>query len=188
MNTVEKLYFKDRGAWRDWLLNHHQSKSEIWLIYYKKHTGQTSVSYSDAVEEAICFGWIDGKVKGIDADKFMQRYTPRNPKSLWSESNIARAKKMIKLGLMTEWGLKVFKEGTKTKERIPTSKNFSIPPYFKTALIKNEKAWNNFENLAPSAQLMYVYWVDSAKGKETREQRIKKAIALLEKNKKYGEI
>jgi uncharacterized protein YdeI (YjbR/CyaY-like superfamily) len=136
MNNPEKLYFKNRDEWRDWLQKHHQSKKEVWLIYYKKHTGQTTISYSDAVEEAICFGWIDGQIKKIDGDKYMQRYTPRTPKSLWSELNIEKAKKMIKIGQMTEFGLKVYSAGLKTDERVPSSKSFSIPSYFKNAIIK----------------------------------------------------
>ncbi len=188
MNTSEKLSFKNREEWRYWLRNHHQSKKEVWLIYYKKHTGQASISYSDAVEEAICFGWIDGQIKKIDDEKYMQRYTPRTLKSLWSELNIERAKKMIKLGQMTEIGFKVYSEGMKSNERVPSSKNFSIPPYFETAIIKNQLAWNNFQNFAPSAQLAYVYWVNAAKTEETRQKRIKRTIEQLERNKKFGEI
>ena len=188
MEEAKTTYAKDRKEWRLWLQKNHKSKEGIWLIYYKKHTGQTSIPYTDAVEEAICFGWIDGRIKKIDDDKYMQRYTPRTPKSLWSELNIERAKKMIKLGNMTELGFKAFSEGMKTKERVPSSKNFSVPPYFKTALIKNKKAWNNFQNFSPSAQLAYVYWVNTAKTEETRQKRIRKTIEQLARNKKFGEV
>lgn len=187
MNNSEKLYFKNRDEWRDWLLKHYQSNKEVWLIYYKKHSGQASISYSDAVEEAICFGWIDGQVKKIDEDKYMQRYTPRTAKSLWSESNVERAKKMIRLGLMAERGLNVYHEGMKKTQRVPSSKNFSIPHYFTTALKKNKKAWINFQNFPPSAQLMYVYWVNAAKIDSTRNNRIKKTLEQLENNKRFGE-
>jgi uncharacterized protein YdeI (YjbR/CyaY-like superfamily) len=155
---------------------------------YKKHTGRTSISYTDAVEEAICFGWIDGQIKKIDDDRYMQRFTPRKPKSLWSEINVDRAKKMIALGYMTEIGLKALEEGTKTKERIPSSKNFSVPLYLRTALSKNKKAWNNFQSFSPSAQLAYVYWVTSAKTEETRQKRIEKIIERLSMKKKFGEV
>lgn len=95
MEVTESLYVKNRKEWRAWLENNHQSKKEIWLIYYKKHTGKPSIPYSDAVEEAICFGWIDGQIKSLDEEKYTQRYTPRKPKSAWSEINIERAKRMI---------------------------------------------------------------------------------------------
>jgi uncharacterized protein YdeI (YjbR/CyaY-like superfamily) len=188
MESVKTIYAKNRKEWRYWLQKNHHSQKGIWLVYYKKHTGQTSISYTDAVEEAICFGWIDGQIKKIDDDKYMQRYTPRKPKSLWSEVNIERAKKMINLGYMAEFGLKALHEGMKTNERIPSSKNFSVPPYLKTALIKNKKAWNNFQNFSPSAQLAYVYWVNTAKTEETRQKRIKKTIEQLAMNKKFGEV
>src|SRR5512145_166567 len=104
METSDTTYAKNRKAWRSWLKRNHRSKKGVWLIYYKKHTGQTSISYADAVEEAICFGWIDGQIKKIDDDRYMQRFTPRTAKSLWSVINVERANKMIELGYMTEAG------------------------------------------------------------------------------------
>lgn len=187
MNTCENLYVKNREEWREWLQNNHRTEKFVWLIYYKKHSSEPSISYSDAVEEALCFGWIDGQIKKIDDDKYMQRYTPRTSKSLWSELNVERAKKMIKLGKMTEKGLEVFSEAMKTNKRVPSSKIFSIPIYLQTALIKNEKAWNNFQNFSPSAQLAYVYWIDTAKTDNTRQKRINITIEQLERNKKLGE-
>jgi uncharacterized protein YdeI (YjbR/CyaY-like superfamily) len=163
------------------------SEKGVWLVYYKKHTKKLSIPYNDAVEEAICFGWIDGQIKKIDDDRYMQRYTPRTAKSRWSVINIERAKKMIKQGLMTQEGLRIFQIGTKNKETVPSSKNFSIPTDLKAALVKNKKAVNNFQNFAPSAKLAYVYWIDIAKTNETRQKRIKKTVELITKNKKFGE-
>lgn len=188
MEKIDTTYAKNRKKWRSWLQKHHKSEKGIWLIYYKKHTGRASISYTDAVEEAICFGWIDGQIKKIDDDKYMQRFTPRKPKSLWSVINIERAKKMIELGLMTEFGLKVLEEGTKTEERIPSSRNFTVPPYLKTALSKSKKALNNFRSFSPSAQLAYVYWVTTAKTEETRQKRIEKTVERLSMKKKFGEV
>lgn len=188
MEKIDTTYAKNRKKWRSWLQKHHKSEKGIWLIYYKKHTGRASISYTDAVEEAICFGWINGQIKKIDDDKYMQRFTPRKPKSLWSVINIERAKKMIELGLMTEFGLKVLEEGTKTEERIPSSRNFTVPPYLKTALSKSKKALNNFRSFSPSAQLAYVYWVTTAKTEETRQKRIEKTVERLSMKKKFGEV
>lgn len=184
---IETIYSNDREEWRSWLQKNHLSEKGVWLIYYKKHTKKLSIPYSDAVEEAICFGWIDGQVKKIDDDRYMQHYSPRTSKSRWSVINIERAKKMIKEGRMTEKGLSIFQNGIKNSEIVPSSKNFSVPDDLKSALAKNKKALNNFENLAPSAKLAYVYWVDTAKKDDTRQRRIKKTVELIAQNKKFGE-
>jgi uncharacterized protein YdeI (YjbR/CyaY-like superfamily) len=187
MEITDPIYAKNRQEWRSWLHKNSSLRKWVWLVYYKKHTGKPSIPYTDAVEEAICFGWIDGQIKKIDDDKYMQRYTPRTSKSLWSEINVERAEKMINQGMMTEFGLKVFRKGTETKERIPSSKNFSVPDYFKKSLIRNTKAWNNFVNFAPSAKLAYVHWINTAKTEDTRQKRIKTTIQQLVNNKKFGE-
>lgn len=187
IEEAQTTYAQDRKEWRSWLQKHHQSKNHIWLVYYKKHTGQPSIPYTDAVEEAICFGWIDGQIKKIDDDRYMQRFTPRTSKSLWSELNIERAEKMISLGIMTEPGLNAYHEGMKLKKRVPSSKNFTVPPDLKAALIRNKQAWSNFQRYSPSAQLAYVYWVDTAKTEVTRQNRIQTTIARLISNKKFGD-
>lgn len=181
------VYCKNRGEWREWLQRNCSSKAEIWLIYYKKHTGKPSIPYGDAVEEAICFGWIDGRVKTIDDEKYMQRYSPRTSKSAWSVINVERAEKMIEQGKMTECGLKIFQEGIKSKKRIPSSKKFSVPSYLARALSENKKAWSNFQNFAPSAKLAYVYWVTTAKKAETRQKRIEETVKAIAQNRKFGE-
>ena len=94
----ETIYITDRMKWRAWLRKNRKIKKEIWLIYYKKHTGKSRIAYDDAVEEALCYGWIDSTVKRIDNDRFAQKYTPRREKSNWSDLNIERAKKLIKEG------------------------------------------------------------------------------------------
>ncbi|MBI4652096.1 YdeI/OmpD-associated family protein [Candidatus Desantisbacteria bacterium] len=183
----ETIYCKNRKEWREWLQINSLSKKGIWLIYYKKHTKKHSVYYDEAVEEAICFGWIDGRIKKIDDERYMQYYSPRKSKSRWSVINVGRAKMMIAQGRMTENGLKIFQNGMESKDRIPSSKSFSIPSYLKTALNKNKKAWSNFQRFAPSAKLAYVYWVTNAKTSDTRQKRIEKTIKLIEQNKKFGE-
>lgn len=113
--TLEKIQCEDRAAWRSWLRKNNSQKG-VWLIYYKKHTKKPSVSYVEAVEEALCFGWIDGQAKTIDDEKYMQRYTPRRPKSHWSALNVERARNMIKQKRMTKRGLEVFQNGLKNNE------------------------------------------------------------------------
>ncbi len=104
---MKTFYAKDRKVWRDWLFKNHDKEKEIWLVYYRKSTGKPTISYNDSVEEALCFGWIDSIEKGLDSERFMWRFTPRKPKSNWSESNRARAKRLIEENLMTDAGRKV---------------------------------------------------------------------------------
>ncbi|MGB2982026.1 MAG: hypothetical protein WBC77_12350, partial [Candidatus Zixiibacteriota bacterium] len=99
------LYVTNRDDWRAWLRKNHSSQKEVWLIYYKKHTGKPRIPYDDAVEEALCYGWIDSTIKRIDEEKYAQKFTPRSEKSNWSELNKRRAKKMIREGRMTQAGL-----------------------------------------------------------------------------------
>ena len=102
MNITKTLYVTNRDDWRAWLAKNHDKKKEIWLTYYKKETGKMRIPQADAVEEALCYGWIDSTVKKIDNEQFIQRFTPRNPKSAWSDINRTRVKKLIKEGQMTD--------------------------------------------------------------------------------------
>ena len=107
MEIGETLLVKSRQEWRNWLIEHHQDRKEIWLVYYKKTSGKTGISYDDAVEEALCFGWIDGAIKGIDVETYAGRFTPRRPRSPWSASNRARLARLLQAGQVTEAGLAV---------------------------------------------------------------------------------
>lgn len=108
MKLGKMLYVKTRKEWREWLEKNHKTEPEIWLVYYRKITGKSRISYNDAVEEALCFGWIDSIEKGIDKERFAQRFTPRKPKSQWSVSNKERVRRLIELGKMTPAGMTVF--------------------------------------------------------------------------------
>lgn len=105
MEITKTLYVTNRDEWRAWLSENHGSEKEIWLVYYKKHTRKPTIPYDDAVEEALCFGWIDGIEKRMDEERYAQRFTPRKAKSNWSESNKRRVKKLLEQGKMTEAGL-----------------------------------------------------------------------------------
>jgi uncharacterized protein YdeI (YjbR/CyaY-like superfamily) len=107
MEIGETLLVHSAQEWRAWLAQHHQDKKEIWLIYYKKISGRTGISYEESVEEALCFGWIDGTNKGIDKDTYAGRFTPRRAKSPWSESNRERVARLLRDGKMTEAGVAV---------------------------------------------------------------------------------
>lgn len=179
MTEGEPLLMKDRRAWRSWLEKNHRSRDETWLLFFKKHTGKQSISYEDAVEEAVCFGWIDGRLKRIDDQKHMQRFTPRKTGSRWSESNIARAEKMIDAGCMTEHGLEAYRGAMRDGRTVPSSGNFTVPEDLRAALEKTRGVAEDYDGLAPSTRLMIAHWVDSARTPETRRKRIRRSIELI---------
>jgi uncharacterized protein YdeI (YjbR/CyaY-like superfamily) len=187
MKTTDTLYLTDRNEWRNWLKKNHNIKKEIWLIYYKKHTGKPRIPYEDAVEEAICFGWIDSTIRRIDNEKFMQKFTPRNIKSNWSDLNKERAKKMIKLDKMTESGYKkIEKVDLDSKEQKPVKNELMAPDDLIKELKNKKNAWKNFNKLAPSYKRQYIGWLNTTKKKETRLKRINEITDKLEKNQKLG--
>jgi uncharacterized protein YdeI (YjbR/CyaY-like superfamily) len=162
---------------------------ELLLIFYKKETDKPSIDYEAAVEEALCFGWIDSLVKKIDEERYARKFTPRKDKSVWSESNKKRVKKVIKDGRMTEYGLekiKAAKKSGKWYKNGPPDIPFTMPSLFSQALKKNKKAKENFEKLSPSHRKHYIGWIATAKKKETVEGRIKESIKILERGKKLG--
>jgi len=187
---AKTLYVTTRSQWRQWLKIHHQDENEIWLIYYKKHTAKSRIPYNDAVEEAICFGWIDSLIKRIDDEKFRQKFTPRTNIKQWSELNKKRAQRMINEKKMTEAGLaKIDFESWKNEKQKgadSTRPQFSLSKEMKKELQKNQTVWRNFNNLPPSQQRNYIGWIMSAKKEETRQKRLKETIILLKKNQKLG--
>jgi uncharacterized protein YdeI (YjbR/CyaY-like superfamily) len=188
MGIRKTLYVTSREEWRAWLTKHYQSETEVWLIYYKKHTGRPRISYDQAVEEALCFGWIDSIVKRMDDQKFAQKFTPRRDSTRWSALNKQRLRKLIREGRMTEAGLAkidLVMLGEEAEAK-PRTGDVDIPSFVKQALMANAKAWENFRNLAPSYRRHYIGWIMHAKKEETRERRLREAVALLEQNKKLG--
>jgi uncharacterized protein YdeI (YjbR/CyaY-like superfamily) len=189
----ETLYFSNRGQWREWLKNNYKVKKDAWLVYYKKHTKKPTIPYDDAVEEAICFGWIDSTVNRIDEQRYKQRYTPRHIKSIWSEPNVRRAEKMIKEGKMVDEGLIKFRKGLRDNTKLlesglTSNKKLIIPVKLKDALKKNKKSWENFSNFANSYKKMYVFWYMDAKKEETRQRRLQEIVRRSEKNIKSGSL
>ena len=186
---TEELYVSSRDDWRAWLRKNHGSKKEVWLVYYKKHTGKPSIPYDDSVEEALCFGWVDSIIRKIDAEKYARKFTPRTGKSKWSEANKKRVERMIEEGKMTEAGLASVKNAKECGQWFTTcvrAKELEVPSYLKEALATNRKALNNFDRLADGYKRLFVRWIDSAKKEETRKRRIAEAIELLQRNQKLG--
>ena len=186
---MKQLYAENRDEWRDWLCRHHNSQDGVWLIFYKKQTSRPTIPYEDAVEEALCFGWIDSIIKKIDAKKYARKFTPRKDNSRWSELNKKRANKMIKKGKMTDEGLAKINKAKKTGiwDKDPRPRiSLDVPPEFAKAFAKNKKAKANFDKLASSYRRRYIGWIVMAKRQETKQKRIKESIALLEKGERLG--
>ena len=186
---ISRLHVTNRKDWRLWLSENHYEEKEIWLIYYKKHTGKPRVSYDDAVEEALCFGWIDSIVRTIDDEKYMQKFTPRKDKSNWSDSNKKRVEKLLGTGKMTTAGLKkieIAKTNGTWDKIITSAKSFEMPIELDSALSMNENAKDFFNTLPPSCQRQYVGWIASAKKEKTKQRRVKEAMSKLSKKQKLS--
>ena len=187
---MKTLHVTERSTWREWLQANGEKEKEIWLIFFKKHTGKSRLAYDDAVEEALCFGWIDSIVKRLDEERYAQKFTPRNRGSKWSDLNISRAKKMIAAGLMTAAGLALIDPALLRRQ--PTPRPASppevqpIPPYIRAGLDSDQKAAAFFASLAPSHRRLYVSWVDSAKKEETKQRRLAEMLATLRAKRKLG--
>lgn len=186
---MKQVYAKTRPEWRDWLRKHHNTSQGIWLVFYKKHTRKPSLSYDAAVEEALCFGWIDSIIKKIDEEKYVRKLTPRKADSQWSEMNRQRIEKLERKGLMTKAGrdkvLEAKRSGIWEGSNRPQVAA-EMHEAFKHALAKNKKAGRFFDQLAPSHQKRFIGWVNAAKQQETRDRRMKESIALLERGEKLG--
>jgi len=173
-----------------WLQQHGAEASKIWLLFYKRHTGRACISYDAAVEEALCLGWIDGKLRRVDDEKHVVRFTPRRPASAWSESNKTRVRKMIRQKRMTEVGMALVRAAKESGEwdRRPEPVPEQAPEDLAEALARNKKARQRFEAMAPSHRRNYIHWVLDAKRAETRARRIREVVRRAALNEEPGMI
>ena len=186
---MKHVYVKTREEWRDWLSQNHHRNTGIWLVFYKKHTGKPSLEYEAAVEEALCFGWIDSIIKKIDEDRYVRKLTPRKPKSRWSELNKKRIRKLETQGFMTKAGMARVSEAKESGLWDKTggpSISFAVPLELARALDANAKAKRFFDQLAPSYQKQVIGWIAVAKRQETKDRRVRESIARLERGEKLG--
>lgn len=183
---------KTRKQWRDWLGKNHQTSPGVWFTYYKKESGKPRVHYAEAVEEALCFGWIDSLPRKLDEERTMLKFTPRKPKSVWSQLNKTRIEKLIKEKQMMPAGLNAMelaKQNGSWDTLTATDKaaeNNELPADLDKALSKKSKAKENFLNFSVSVRRQFLYWIDSAKRPETRKERIKQTVLMAAANKKPG--
>lgn len=175
---MKPRFFRSPEAFRSWLEKNHDSAKELWVGYYKKGTGRPSIDWPQSVDQALCFGWIDGLRKSVDDERYMNRFTPRRAKSNWSAVNIKRVRELKKLGLMKPAGLKAFEaKDPKRSERYSFER---VRPAFSRVqlemLRKNRKAWSFFQSQPPSYRKLATWWVISAMKDETRMRRLRTLI------------
>jgi uncharacterized protein YdeI (YjbR/CyaY-like superfamily) len=155
------------------------------LVFHKRHTGRPSVDYHNAVDEALCVGWIDSLVKRLDDERYARKFTPRKPDSQWSTTNRRRYAVLKAEGLLAPAGLKRAPTAGSSYSPRPSA-TAALPRYLERALRSNRSAWKYFEQLAPSHRRNYIGWIDSAKRPETKEKRLREAVSLLEAGRKLG--
>jgi uncharacterized protein YdeI (YjbR/CyaY-like superfamily) len=184
---MEQIYHAEtREGWRRWLEKHHENDSKVFLISWKKHTGKPSISHREAMEEAICFGWIDTTVKRIDEDRYGRYFMRRTDKSRWSNAILGYARQMIKDGRMAPAGLKRYKEGL-----LKPVIDHGLPRYPPVSkelvelLGKDDRAKAFFEGLAPSYRRFFIYHIEKAKLSETRVKRAKWVLEKCRKGEKF---
>ncbi len=179
MNIDETVYFADREAWREWLAQNYGKKKEIWLVFPKKASGKPRILYNDAVEEALCFGWIDSTVKRIDDNSYAQRFSPRNPKSPYSEANKQRLRKLVKEGKVIP-SIEASLKGILNEE-------FIVPPDILEAIKTDEKAWTNFQKYSLEYNRIRVGYIEEARNRPDEfRKRLNNFIKMTAENKQFG--
>ena len=182
------LPFESKKKFAEWLAKNHDKSAGVWMKLAKKATGIPSVTYAEAVEVALCYGWIDGQAGSFDEQYFLQKFTPRRPKSIWSKINVEKVERLIASGEMKPSGLKAVeaaKQDGRWDAAYASQKNISVPEDFQSALSKNEKAKAFFESLTGSKRYAFLFRIETAKKAETREKRISQFVEMLEKGETF---
>lgn len=183
MSEHAEVKARTRKEWRAWLARNHNKSTGVWLVFPKKASGLPSVSYNDAVEEALCFGWIDGLMNPIDKTFYRQRFTPRKAKSTWAQSNKIRVERLIEAGLMTPAGLAAI-EAAKLNgswDKLSAVESLTVPPELKQALDANARARKHWPEFTDSQRKQFLYRLASAKRDETRQKRIAQIVSMSAK-------
>lgn len=181
---MDPTFFESRTTFRTWLEEHHDTADELWVGYYKVEADESGIGYGESVEEAICFGWIDGLINGIDDGTYKRRFTPRKPDSKWSKKNRERVEAMIDAGKMTPAGLEsvdAARESGEWEAAYRVGEDHDVPEELQYALKENEAAWENFQDYSNTDQHVFVRLVDEAKTDETKRERIERTVELAEK-------
>ncbi len=189
MEVGTTLYVTTRKAWRSWLAKNHKKAGEIWLIYYKLPSVKPRIPYNHAVEEALCFGWIDSILKPIDAARYAQRFSPRKPKGNWSPMNIERLKRLIRQKKVTRAGLLAAGDVLSARRAKQYHKPSSIPPDILRALRRDPNTWKNFLSFPDSYKRIRIGWIDGARKRpEVFQQRLRYFVRMTSLNKRFGMV
>jgi uncharacterized protein YdeI (YjbR/CyaY-like superfamily) len=180
LNTLD---VSSAATWRAWLARHHATASEIWLVFHKIHTGKPSISYADAVDEALCFGWVDSLIRRLDEDRYARKFTPRKADSRWSTSNRERYARLKAAGRLAKPGLA--RPPTDKSGDMPTPSS-QLPRYIASTLKKSPAANAYFQSLTPKQRLLYIAYIDSAKQQSTRLNRLDHVVKRLLAHRKPG--
>ena len=181
MKLGKTLYVKNRVEWRRWLAAHHKTASEIWLIYYKRESGKPRIPYNDAVDEALCYGWIDSLLKPIDKRKYAQRFSPRKSTSRLSDMNRERVRRLIKSGRMTRVGLAAIEHTGKGPAELPED--------ILKRLKGDPDVWRNFQRFPASYKRIRIGWIAAARQRrEVFDQRLDYFLKMTKHNKRFGMV
>ena len=179
---MKTLDVGDREEWRAWLQEHHDKEEEIWVVYYRKASGKPRIPYNDAVEEALCFGWIDSQQRGIDEERFAQRFSPRKPGSPWSEMNKQRLRKLATEGKMTSAGLAA-------AQGVPLNDRFKVSPDIEKAIKEDRQTWQNFRKFPESYRRIRIAFIEAARNRpEEFVKRLNYFLKMTAQNKRFGYV
>lgn len=184
-SELPQLEVRSRAEWRRWLERHHDSAPGVWFVFHKVHTGKARVRYDEAVEEALCFGWIDSVSHSLDDDRYLQKFTPRRPGSRWSASNLERVRRLTAAGLMTPAGLAQV-AGAASRPALGPTVSSAVGDDVKQALAKSRKAAAEFESLPPGYVRNSMRWINSAKKPETRARRVAEFVSVTARGERLG--
>ncbi len=187
MDVGKTLYVTKRKQWRAWLSKNHKTAAEIWLIYYRKDSGKLRIPYNGSVEEALCYGWIDSITKPRDDKSWVQRFSPRRPKSVLSEMNKERVRRLIKAKKMTRFGLERIKQHLDGKTSTP--KKFILPEDILASLRADPVVWKNFQKFPASYKRIRIGWIDASRNRpDFFKKRLDHFITMTAKNKRFGMV
>jgi len=182
---MNPLFFESRNEFCTWLEAHHDEAEELWVGYYKADVERSGIGYGESVEEALCFGWIDGLIKGIDDETYTRRFTPRNPDSKWSKANKERVEAMVEAGKMTPAGMELVEAAEESGEWAAAYRladDHEIPAELEAALRENETAWQNFQHFSNTDQHAFIAAVEEAKTDDSKRKRIERTVELAAQN------
>ena len=187
---MDIIFFESPAAFRAWFEENHERARELWVGFYKTNSGKPSITWPEAVDQALCFGWIDGVRKSIDESSYKIRFTPRKPRSIWSSVNVKRVGQLMEMGLMQPAGLKAFQERDEEKSRLYSYERQDprLDDAYEVKFRANTKAWDYFQSQALSYQKAATWWVMSAKSEDTRLKRLATLIEDSEQGKRLANL